>query len=167
MESLDPERLHIARKSGSPNEFSFWDFLHDLRYGPEMALAYGKVFWPDLIEVDDYILLAENYDPDYLRRVLDADGPSLVEATINTTYLNVLFGDDDDVDLKVWEHLGTVMCRLWELRAMSSFPDKRFVTRFDWYVEDGDPGITLHQEKWHSRKQVPSPNGVANRRTRQ
>ena len=130
----------------TPNR-SAWDLLSTRANGPELATAYAKVFWPDLVEVDGYVLLAENFDHEYLNRIVSDHGRENVEATINTTYLATVFGPGPtEVADAVWEELGRLVCEAWKARAEQLFPGKKFVTEFQWYSEDeGDPGVTLRQ----------------------
>jgi hypothetical protein len=144
MHDLLPKDLAIA-PAGS--ETSFWECLFTRSEGPEVALLHAKAFWPDLLEVEGFILLDENYDPDYFARTLADYGAPKLEATINTTYLENLFGAGETKP-EVIEALGRVLCDSWQARAKALFPDHEFVTHFDWYSSDGDPGVVLHQQKW-------------------
>lgn len=136
----------LAHKEGS-NGSSIWDSLAQGGYEIELALAYGKVFWPDLIEVKGYVFVAEHYDADYFEQVLRDVDISLIESTINTTYLRDLFGDKD-ADESVWEELGELLTRSWKARAEAMFPHMKFCSKFAWYSDDiGDPAITLYQSK--------------------
>jgi hypothetical protein len=60
MDRIDRQELKMARNAG--NDFSFWEFLCDKKAGPEMAIAYSTVFWPEFVEVDGFVLIKENYD---------------------------------------------------------------------------------------------------------
>ena len=113
--------------------------------GPEEALIYSKLFWPDLIEVDGFVFLAENYDREYYDQVVRDYGASQVEETINTTYLYNLVGGKGEYDTAVWEALGNTLCSIWKSRVRRQFPDKKVVVLFSWYTEIDDPGITLYQ----------------------
>jgi len=147
MSRIDPKALKISRKA-SPDGFSFWDFLRNRAEGPEVALAYAHVFWPELLEVDSFILIRENYDPEYLARITAEFGRENVEATINTTYLEDLFPVGvAEVDESVWTVLGESVRDAWKARAEAEFPGGEFTATFSWYSEGGDPGVTLFQTK--------------------
>lgn len=125
---------------------SLWDYLRSRAEGPEVALAYVSVFLPDIVEVDGFILIKENYDAEYLARVVATCAREKVEATINTTYLQDLFGSGTEgVDFSVWTAIGELVRDCWKKRAESLFPDREFAATFAWYTENGDPGVTLHQ----------------------
>ena len=147
MAAIDPRILHIAESV--PGGFSFWNFLYHRREGAEVALAYARVFWPELVMVEGFVFLSENYDREYFDRVVSDYGGIQVEATINTTYLDELFGAGPiDADESVWCELGNVVGQCWKARAQSLFPSMRFATTFQWYSDDGDPGVTLFQERY-------------------
>lgn len=151
MRGIDIEKLRLVLLGkDAPDQIDLWDILAHQNYEIELALLYGSAFWPDLIEVDGYVLLAENYDESAFRRLLITVGPQEIEKTINTTYLWQVFGRGEAEDA-VWERLGAVLCQSWKCRAESAFPDRRFYTEFAWYSDVGDPGITLYsatREGW-------------------
>lgn len=144
MHDVSPQDLAIV-PDGS--DTSFWECLFSRSEGPEVALLHAKAFWPDFLEVEGFILLAENYDRDYFERILADYGAPKLEATVNTTYLESLFGAGE-AKPDVIEALGRVLCDSWQARARTLFPDREFVAHFDWYSSDGDPGVVLHQRKW-------------------
>jgi hypothetical protein len=147
MTNIDPKSLRIVHNFSTSEHFSFFEYLAAKRDGPEIAFTYAKVFWPDLIEVQGFVLLAENYDPAYFERVYKEYGALCVEAMINTIYLDDLFGVQETDD-SVWEALGAVLCAMWKARAKHCFPEKDFRTEFRWYSEEDAPGVTLQQAKW-------------------
>lgn len=140
----DLKALKIAKNVG--DDCSFWDFLRDRSGGPELALIYSSVFWPELIEVEGFVFLKENYDAAYFARVAAECGRENVEATINTTYLQDVFGVGEEwPDNSVWTALGELLRDSWKARAEALFPDREFATKFAWYSEGGDPGVTFYQ----------------------
>ena len=130
------------------------DFLYFDDRGPELALMYSKLFWPDLIEVDGFVLLATNYDREYFDEVITNYGAKHVEGHINLCYLQYMVGTGEhDCEDEIWEFLGKTLCETWKQRAQYLFPQKSFVTEFAWYSDDiGDPGVTLYQTKYLSTK---------------
>ena len=159
MNRIDPKVLKIAQGTGNESEilkitqgigddFSFWDYLYNRWDGPEVALAYSTAFWPELVEVEGFVLLKEQYEAEYLARVKANYGREKVEATINTTYLQDLFTDNTEgTDESVWTALGELLRDTWKARAEAVFPDREFATTFAWYTEDSDPGVTLFQTR--------------------
>ena len=115
---------------------------------------YSKLFWPELIEVDGFVLLAMNYDREYFDEVITNYGAENVEGHINLSYLQYLVGVGEyDCDDEIWELLGQTLCETWKQRAQYLFPQKSFVTEFAWYSDDiGDPGVTLYQTKYSSNE---------------
>jgi hypothetical protein len=144
---ITPHSLKIIRDLNLPGgEPDFGDYLSHVREGPEVAFVYGKIFWPDLIEVDGFVLLSENYDEVNYKRIRSEYPDSVIEDTINTTYIDDLFGAGDiDVSDEVWEALGQLICETWKARAELLFK-RPFVCEFNWYSEYGEPGVTMYQQ---------------------
>ena len=145
MNNNDLKRLREALLSSGTGHVSFWEILSNQGYEIEIAVLYGKAFLPELIDVDGYVLLAEHFDEGYFQRILRDVGSEQLEATINTTYLRNIFGDQDAEDA-MWEALGHLLAQSWKSHAEARFPSRQFRTEFSWYSDIGDPGITLFQE---------------------
>ena len=137
------QKVEAARKEVSPG---LWDLLARERNPIELALLYGRAFWPELVQVQGFVLLAERYDEDYFERTLAEVGAEKLESTINTTYLRDLFGDEE-ADAWVWESIGATLAGSWKARAETLFPSRRFHCEFSWYSNIGDPGVTLFSER--------------------
>ncbi len=129
------------------------DILGTRMEGIGAAYLYRKIFWPEFVTLDGFVFLAIQYDRDYYDQTTEligsdssSSGARGIEGTINTIYLNLLFGDGP-VLLKVIENVGNLMAETWKTKASTEFPDKTFQTEFQWYGEDGetDPGLTLFQ----------------------
>lgn len=151
MNNNDLRRLERMLLGSSVGDIAgAWEFLGSERQPIEIALLYGKVFWPDLVEVDGFVLLTAQYDEDYYHRVLADLGRDKLEATINTTYLRTVFGDRDAHEA-VWETLGCLLSHSWKACAETKFPGRKFHSEFSWYSDIGDPGITLFQVSPRSR----------------
>jgi hypothetical protein len=110
-------------------------------------LSYGRIFWPELVKVGEFVLLSEQYDPEYFARVSSECEDRQIESTINTVYLPDLFGPVE-VDEKTWSELGRLVAQCWKARAETAFPEMSFVATFQWYSADGDPGVSLCQERY-------------------
>lgn len=153
MLSFDPNILKLFRVSKN-DLVDTTDYLYFDDKGPELALMYSKLFWPELIEVDGFVLLAMNYDREYFDEVITNYGAENVEGHINLSYLQYLVGVGEyDCDDEIWELLGQTLCETWKQRAQYLFPQKSFVTEFAWYSDDiGDPGVTLYQTKYSSNE---------------
>jgi hypothetical protein len=148
----DWQSLRIAheRPRAESELFSPWEFLGRRNEGPEIGLVYASVFWPELIDVQGLILLKEMYDESYLQETLAVCGYDQVESTINTVYLyNIFASECKNYVVGTWEALGSLICKTWHARAISQFPDRKFIVEFNWYIDDGaelsDPGVTMRQ----------------------
>lgn len=146
MESIQFKELNISRNQESED---FWDYLCTEQFGPEVAYAISKAFWPDFVRHGDFVILSENYIEQDLERIVSQVPHNKVEGTINTVYLQYLFGVRH-ADPKVWEALGATLCQMWTARAHLLFSDTNFIAEFSWYSDDGDPAVMIEQEKWRN-----------------
>lgn len=153
MVSFDPKILKLYRDS-KDDLVETTDYLYFDDKGPELALIYSKLFWPDLIEVDGFVFLSEHYVKENYDELLVVYGPGYVERIINACYLQYAVGTGEfDYSDEIWELLGQTLCETWKQRATSLFPQKSFKTEFAWYSNEvGDPGVTLYQPKYLSKK---------------
>ena len=62
--ALDPHWLpdYQAFRAAQTGDFTLWNYL-DVRATTELAAAFSTLFWPDVIETDGCVLLAEHFDP--------------------------------------------------------------------------------------------------------
>lgn len=146
MTSVDLGNLSIVKNSSDPGSFSFWDYLSDQDVNPNIALACAKVWWPDFVQIEGFVLLKEQYDREYFDRVLRDSGAEAVEKTINTILLDNFFQEPGPDEVELWEAIGNLMCETWVAKASMMFPSLKFAAEFSWYSEDQyDPGVTIGQ----------------------
>jgi hypothetical protein len=123
--------------------FGFWDYLNT-RGDFELAAAFGKLFWPEFIEVEGLILLAENYDEKTYRQwkqtVSDRDK---IEAVINEVHVYDLFlnSSKQPVTSQTFEFIGWVLMKCWTCALKDKFPDRNF--RVDYGTEPKEYGPTI------------------------
>lgn len=153
MVSFDPRILKLFQDS-KDDLVDTTDYLYFDDKGPELALIYSKLFWPDLIEVDGFVFLSEQYSKENYDELLAVYGPGSVERVVNACYLQYAVGTGEHVySDEIWELLGQTLCETWKQRAQLLFPQKSFTTAFNWYSEEiGDPGVTLYQPKYLSTR---------------
>lgn len=153
MTNFDPHILKLFRDS-KDDLVDTTDYLHFDDRGPELALIYSKLFWPDLIEVDGFVFISEKYERRNYELIITDARVNNVESYVNTFYLFDAVGTGEyDCEDEIWELLGHTLCETWKQRAQHLFPEKSFVTEFAWYSDDiGDPGVTLYQPKCQSKK---------------
>lgn len=136
---------HLATESDGLMT-DFWDQIYKLKLNEEVVLAISKLIWPEFIEKDGFIFLEENYELNYYEELI-AEGDPNIEATINTTYLDrIIFPKSEVSDGKVWDKIGRLLVQTWVAKAQLCFPNKKFKAEFQWYSDDGDPGIYICQD---------------------
>ena len=137
---LDPSILPIFQRYKEENEswipnFDFWSYLN-LRADYDLAAAFSKFFWPDFIEVEGYVLLARNCEPQNFREWEERlnDNRSAVEGMINHVHIGDLFlnSPKEVREAKgLSEYLANILMVCWKHALQEQFPDKRFIFSAD------------------------------------
>ncbi|HSR68676.1 MAG TPA: hypothetical protein VLU25_12120 [Acidobacteriota bacterium] len=122
---------------------SVWDYLR-VNGGAELAVAFTALYWPGFIEVDECVLLRENYQPrnfDEWWKELRGDR-SRVEEIINHVHLWDLFDmDEAAVPNEGMEELGRILSLTWKCALHHQFPERKFEVHLA--LDDSEYGPTL------------------------
>lgn len=131
-------------------KLGFWGYL-DVKATVELAAGFAKLHWPDFIEVDNCVLLAERCTPSNFEQWTQHFGGNRhsIESMINHTHDYDLFNyaaDRETVAPDVWEHIGQTLLASWRAAIHQAFPARRFA--FDYATEPNEygPTITFWQE---------------------
>lgn len=131
-----------------PN-LTLWDYL-GARGTVELAAVFSKLFWPEFVEVERCILLAEQYDPehfDHWRTHLRGDREA-IERIINHVHIWDLFPGGSPGDgnaLHVAEYVAGVLLKSWECALKDTFPDRTFDFYYATEPDDYGPTIAFFQ----------------------
>ncbi|MFE8584992.1 hypothetical protein ACFX59_12895 [Sphingomonas sp. NCPPB 2930] len=109
------------------------------------ALGFCALFWPDFVQIDDYVLRAP-LDVDRLRG-WESTGHSKqqVETAMNAFLFDYMFPDDvAPVELKSAQlnRLATIMSNMLVAKLKSEFPDRNFCA---FVLKGADFGLSFHQ----------------------
>jgi hypothetical protein len=141
---FDVRRNLVDALSRDQDFESVWETLHAFQLSGRQSLVVATFFWPPLVSVEGYVFIAQNFDVKYYNELKIKHGER-VEETINTVYLSSYFDLSADSHDDI-ERLGFLISTVWAEWAQIQFPDKKFLSRFNWYSEGKqDPGVTLHQ----------------------
>jgi hypothetical protein len=101
--------------------------------GLTLAIAFGRLFWPELIEVDGCVLIRDHYRrPNFeLWRDHFSGDIAEIEKMINHIDLEDLYhaaGDnlDEATADKVLSELAQIISQTWAAALRERFPDRRF-----------------------------------------
>ncbi len=122
-----------------------WDYATQ-KGGITLAIAFGSLFWPRLIEVEDCVLLVERYDPDVFQQWRDRLGNEreAIERVINHVHLWDLFDPDSEgVPARELDSLAAVLGRTWRAALDAQFPDRIGEVHVAREGEDYGPTLTL------------------------
>jgi hypothetical protein len=135
------------RESWGKPELSLWDYLNH-RGDPELAVAFGRLYFPDLVERAGCVFLSER-----LRRVplddwISSSGGDRrrLEAAVNEVHVADLFTNSDAIDLASCQRLAELLQKAWALWLSDTFPDRAFRIDLKPEPEAYGPTLTFWQE---------------------
>lgn len=145
------EGLKKFRKEFDNPNFNLWDFIN-YKSDFDLAFAFCKLFFPDFIQVEGCVLLAEKFEPASFanwKNVLNQDRHQL-ESTLNRTHVYDLFSESEssvEVNLEMCEEIGKYLAKSWASALKENFPEKKFDIRFSTEPNDYGPTITFYQSE--------------------
>ncbi|HET9493140.1 MAG TPA: hypothetical protein VFR15_02810 [Chloroflexia bacterium] len=164
---LDESLLPFFQEWKSGTQYSLWDYLsNESNY--DMAAAFSKLFWPDFVEMDGCIFLAENYarvvmPPEWFERELQED-PRGLERFVNYVNLPYFFAENGISGMKLIDpetnlygpevevfpreldvYLAQVLMVCWKHALQETFPARSFEFFYDVEKNLVDPKITFCQ----------------------
>ncbi len=131
-----------------PSPVGVWDYLGH-RGDFELAFAFGKLFWPDFVEVEGCVLLEEQYDETSFRtwqREFEGDC-ARVEAMMNHVHVYDLFPEvpADHLDAQLFERLGRLLVQTWTHALKEAFPARAFNVTYSNEPQAYGPTVGFHQ----------------------
>ncbi len=114
-------------KKVNGDDFSIWDYLSGVA-SIEMALAFTKLFWPDFVEHDGGIFLAEAFNQEIYEqwKAELGDDIAAIERVMNHQHINDLLSGAENVGIDNLFALGQVIKQMWENRLKSCYPAQDF-----------------------------------------
>lgn len=120
----------------------------------EMAAAFSKLFWPDFVEVEGCVFLAERFPKlsmsaeEFSRKM--QENPRSIEFTVN--YLNIpyIFFNDGRNNLEFFSpelfvYMAQVLLVCWKHALQEAFPDRKFEFWYEIEHETDCPKISFWQ----------------------
>jgi len=129
-------------------DLGIWNYL-GMRADIDLAAAFTRLFWPDLIEVDGCVILRENYSPDNFAEWMEhfEGDRGEVESMLNHVHMYDLFlnaPQNVKYPEQLYEYMAKVLLFGWKQVLQATFPGKRFV----FTLRHGyGPEISFHQAK--------------------
>lgn len=142
MTDIDRGGLPVFQRWVAVNEagYSLLDHLYGVG-SIELAVCFSKLFWPDLMEREGAIILAEGFDVTVLdgwRRKVAGDRGAL-ERAMNLRHMEDLLPGADEVSDANRLYLGESLAAMWEARLQRCFPGRDFEVT----VASGELGVAI------------------------
>ena len=129
----------------------------------EIAAAFSKLFWPEFIEVDGLVLLAERYPkmgytPEEYKEELETN-PGSIEFLVNTLPIGYMFygfgmslNEEGPVTAvysqQLKDYLARTLLTFWKYALKEAFPDKEFTFLYLVDPDGANRRISFFQSKW-------------------
>jgi hypothetical protein len=141
----DPDILPTLREmraTWTGPTINLWNFL-DFKGSMELGYAFASMFWPELIEFQDGIFVAEQFSQDSFNQWMQSLDGSLtkVEAVMNHVHVNDLFMNaptDDNLPPSVKKTFATALAGCWRAAAAAQFQHLPIQVKCD---TDIDPDV--------------------------
>jgi hypothetical protein len=125
--------------------FDPWREIHD-RGDADLALAFGRLFWPVFVERCGCVLIEHRADDVAVAEALERAGGELrrVEELLNRVCLRQEMPfEDSEVEDETFLEVGRILRRSWLAALAEQFPGRRFVVEL-LDSEDDWNGPTLY-----------------------
>lgn len=141
-----------ALRSEAHWEYTFKNYI-ETRGSVELAAAFAKLFWPDLIEHRGCIFRADGFTEssfdDWWKH---ANGNhTAVERVLNLLHVRELVPSDTSVlDRSVYRYIGETLAAMWGCRARLLYPSRALIARYEDLNEDGtdsEPTVYLYEDR--------------------
>ena len=164
-ESLLPHYTTWVSTNGEG--YGLWDYLeHNSNY--DMASAFSKLFWPDFVEFEGCVFLAEAYrkwsQPVEDQRREARKDPRSIEKLVNHLHMYDLFwtnttvlvedpeggpriGVDQVYSLQLKEYLAQVLLVCWKHALQEKYPEREFEFSYATEPDEYGPTITFWQKE--------------------
>lgn len=141
----DPDLLPTLREmraTWTGPTISLWSFVN-FKGSMELGYAFASLFWPELIEFQGGIFVAEQFREDSFDQWMQSLDGSLtkVEAVMNHLHVNDLFlntPSDDNLPSSVNMRFAASLAGCWRAAAATQFPDLPIQVECD---TDIDPDV--------------------------
>ena len=114
-------------KKANGDDFSLWDYLSGVA-NVEVALAFTKLFCPDVVEHDGGIFLSETFNQEIYEQwkaELEND-ITAIEQVMNHQHIDDLLPGADRVGIDNLFYLGQVIRQMWENHLKARYPKQDF-----------------------------------------
>lgn len=124
---VDKLRDYQEWKKVNDDDFSLWDYLFGVA-NIEIALAFTKLFWPDFVEHEEGIFLAEVFNPEIYDRWKETLGnnPRAIEQAMNHIHIDDLLPGSENMDRENLFYLGKKLADMWSSRLEKLYPERIF-----------------------------------------
>ncbi|MGH7624992.1 MAG: hypothetical protein ACREOJ_06725 [Gemmatimonadaceae bacterium] len=151
---LDPSELpDYSRLRAEANwDYTLQNYIES-RGSLELAVAFAKLYWPDLVEYRDCILRADGFSADLFETWWQrTDGNRTeIECVLNMLHVReVVPSDTALLPDSVIRYLGRTIAEMWHTKAQLLFPGRRVIARFEDTAEEdtnSEPTVLLFQQR--------------------
>lgn len=116
---------------------------------PDDVLILGKLFFPEIIEVDECVFLLDNYDQNIYQEIsvqYKNDNKS-IERAINHIYIYDYFAHcEDNIEDTIFESVGNLLKFSWQIYFNRIFSGKEIVIEYSNDSLEYGPTLTFYHQ---------------------
>ncbi len=114
-------------KKANGDDFSLWDYLSGVA-NVEVALAFTKLFCPDLVEHDGGIFLSEAFNQEIYEqwKAELRNDIAAIERVMNHQHIDDLLPGAESVGIDNLLYLGQVIRQMWDNHLKARYPERDF-----------------------------------------
>lgn len=116
---------------------------------PEDILIVGKLFFPEIIEVNECVFLKDNFDKDVYEEISTQykNDNNLIERTINRIHIYEYFAQcEDSIDDTIFENVGNMLKFSWQIYFNKVFSEKEIVVEYNNNELEYGPTLTFYHK---------------------
>ncbi|MEQ8970618.1 MAG: hypothetical protein RIE73_09505 [Coleofasciculus sp. C1-SOL-03] len=131
-------------KQANGDDFSLWDYLGGVA-NIEVALAFTKLFLPDVVEHEGGIFLLETFHLETYKQwqAKLADDLAAIEQVMNHQHIDDLLPGSECVGIDNLFYLGQLIKQMWANHLKSLYPQRSFKVSCD--RDEYTVVVTFHQ----------------------
>lgn len=127
--------------------FNWWSYIN-MKSDLQTALAFVKFFCPEMIEIDNCLVLKDRYVPELFNDWQSEYNDKKTTETMTNLYeikdfFHINRNEDEDEE-KQYEVLGKALQYFWSRSFKEQFPDR--IIKVNLFKEYGELFITVHED---------------------
>jgi len=129
-----------------PEQMGSWSYI-SFNIHPDNLLIVGELFFPKMVEVEDYVFFEEKFDEaSFQNWKTSMPGDTNLEKIINHIHIYDLFENcSDEIEEATFIEIANLLKTTWDNFFKIKFPTRKIVVELTNYETDYGPTIMVYQ----------------------